>query len=119
MDNSQTSFQFHEFDRDVGKRYADDGAKRAIDHAEIESPSWADKAGDFLIQYIKHGKEFMVEDLRLASRGTIPEPPSLRAWGGVIKRAAKAGLIYRTGTKSVKNVNAHAAFASTWIIKIE
>lgn len=115
-DKSQISFDFHTFDREASQRYADNGMQRAVDHAEEKVQSWSDIACTFLIQYIKSGKEFMVEDVRKASAGIVPEPPSLRAWGGVIRRAAKAGFIYRVGYKKVSNVKAHATPASVWTI---
>lgn len=114
MSTGQTSFGFHEFDREAGKRYAESGAKKAIDHAQLTDLTWAEQALKFLLQYIKHGNEFMVEELRTASIGTVPEPPSKRAWGGIIAKAARLGWVVAVGYRQVSNVKAHATPARVW-----
>ena len=56
----------------------------------------------------------MTEDVRLASEKEIPMPPSNRAWGGIVVRASKAGLISRVGFSNVKNAKAHKTPATVW-----
>ena len=56
----------------------------------------------------------MTEDIRLASEKKVPIPPSNRAWGGVVVRASKAGLITRAGFSNVKNAKAHSTPATVW-----
>ena len=56
----------------------------------------------------------MVEDVREASKGVVPVTPSTRAWGGVVVRASKAGVIKRKGFKNVKNAKAHCTPATLW-----
>jgi hypothetical protein len=90
------------------------GIKKAVEHANVEVNGWSDQAYNFLLHYIKNHKEFMVEDLREASQGTVPVPPSTRAWGGIVVKASKAGVIKRKGFKNVKNVKAHCTPATLW-----
>ena len=106
------------FDQPTGAQLRDAGIKQALDHAEEVTPEWPELAYKFLCDYIrKHPGEFMTEDVRQAAAGIVPEPPSLRAWGGVIVKAAKSGLIVRAGYGQVTNVNAHRANASVWVVK--
>lgn len=97
-----------------GETLRDKGIEKSIYTANKIYDQWSNQAFDFLLRYIQTVKEFMTEDMRLASIGTVPAPPSLRAWGGIIMRAAKAGLIKKTGFKTVKNKKAHCANAGVW-----
>ena len=104
-----------------GSQLRDKGIKQAIDNANDTHDKWSDKAYKFLLDYIKYGEgrdqyEFMTEDVRMASEGEIPKPPSNRAWGGIILRAVRAGLISRVGFSNVKNVKAHKTPATVWKI---
>jgi len=96
----------------TGQQLRDAGMKQAIEHADKVVESWSDKAYDHLLKYIVLHDEFMAEDLRYESK--LPEPPSRRAWGQIMLRAAKSGLIYRVGFRAVKNPKAHCANASLW-----
>jgi hypothetical protein len=60
------------------------------------------------------GAPFQAEDFRDSITGLIEEPPSKRAFGHIILKAAREGLITRVGYAPVKNVTAHRAFASVW-----
>lgn len=90
------------------------GIKRAIEHANAEVRGWSDLAYNYLLEYSKTHKEFMVEDVREASKGFVPVPTSSRAWGGVVVRASKAGVIKRKGFQNVKNTKAHCTPATLW-----
>ena len=97
-----------------GTQLRDKGIKQAIDNADDTHEKWSEKAYKFLTDYIRSHHEFMTEDVRVASEKKIPIPPSNRAWGGIILRASKAGLITRVGFSSVKNVKAHRTPATVW-----
>ena len=102
-----------------GLQLRDKGIKKAIDNANDTHNKWSDKAYKFLLDYIKYGEgrdqyEFMTEDVRMASEAEIPKPPSNRAWGGIILRAVRAGLVHRVGSSSVKNIKAHRTPATVW-----
>lgn len=96
----------------------DSGIQRAADHAEAKNPGWQTQAFDFIIEYAKKHQSFAVEDVRLAAVGKVPTPPSLRAWGHVVRKAAKAGAIRQIGIIQVKNPLAHRANAALWVSNI-
>jgi hypothetical protein len=50
----------------------------------------------------------------VASKGVVPSPPTDKAWGGVIRKAAFSGIVFRAGYREVKNVRAHRTPASVW-----
>ena len=97
-----------------GSQLRDKGIKQAINNANDTHEKWSEKAYKFLTDYIKSHHEFMTEDVRVASEKKIPIPPSNRAWGGIVIRASKAGLISRVGFSNVKNVKAHRTPATVW-----
>ena len=97
-----------------GTQLRDKGIKKALDSANDTHEKWSEKAYKFLVNYIKSNNQFMTEDVRLASEKEIPIPPSNRAWGGIVVRASKAGLISRVGFSIVKNAKAHKTPASVW-----
>jgi hypothetical protein len=99
---------------DLSKKLKEDGMQRAVDHANTVTTGWSEKAFDFLKGYIAINPLFMTEDVRYASQGIVPSPPSQRAWGYVIRRAVQEGLIFRHDIKPVKNIKAHRANASVW-----
>ena len=92
----------------------DRGIKVALDNADSTHDKWSDKAYNFLKNYIKSHREFMAEDVRVASEEEVPTPPSKRAWGGIVLRASNAGLIRRIGFSNVKNLKAHRTPATVW-----
>lgn len=99
----------------TGDQLRDQGMTRAIDHANQVHANWSEDAYAFLIVFVAtHKDEFMCEDMRSSSEGIVPEPPSKRAWGAVVAKAAKSGLIKRKGFRSVSNAKAHSANASVW-----
>jgi hypothetical protein len=109
----QTSINF---DVKAARERRDDGMKRAMDHAERIERGWKEMAYDFLVNvFIKHHHgRFMTEQVRAACAGVVPEPPSARAWGGIIRKAVLAGLIHQVGFDKVKNKNANCANAAVW-----
>lgn len=115
MTARQGEFDFSAFDRKAGQAEARAGAQEASDHAEAKTDQeWSAKAFKFLNEYIKTVGRFMAEDLRRASTDQVPEPPSLRAWGHIVGKAARVGLITRIGYEKVKNRKAHATPAAVW-----
>jgi hypothetical protein len=93
----------------------DIGIQKAVDNANDNHNGWSDDAYAFLIRYIQNNPTFMTEDVRNKSKGIIPDPPSNRAWGGIIVRAVKNGRIKRIGYQNTKNIKAHGTPASLWI----
>lgn len=99
-----------------GMLLRDEGIQQAIDHADQVDEKWSETAYRFLLSFISTTTtEFMVEDIRIAAeKSGVPIPPSDRAWGGIIVRAAKAGLIRRVGYRAVANPKAHCTPATLW-----
>ncbi len=99
-----------------GRELRDAGMEQAIFHAGLVIEDWQGKARRFLRLYIRaHSGPFMAEDARVwASANGCPEPPSLRAWGGIIAGAARSGHIVKVGIRQVSNPNAHCANAALW-----
>lgn len=104
------------FDIPAAERARDAGIKQACDNAEDKIPSWNDIAYEYLVEKLKTiHSPFMTEDIRaMAEAGGVPIPPSKRAWGGIIKRAQKNGLVAHAGFSQVKDENSHRAVAAQW-----
>lgn len=99
-----------------GEQLKNAGMQLAVDHANAVEPSWSDRAYDFLVyQFLPYHKRFMAEEVRsYAAMADFPLPPSARAWGGVVNRAAKQFIIIKIGIKPVENPKAHQANATYW-----
>jgi hypothetical protein len=100
----------------LSRRARNEGIQKAVDHAEKENVGWNQKAYDFLIKFLNnHNGYFMAEEVRVyAQQMNFELPPSNRAWGGVILKASRSGLIQSCGIHKVKNKRAHCANAAVW-----
>ena len=102
----------------TGRQLRDTGMQVALDHAESVHDGWAEQAIGALQVYLSAhpGRTFMTEDVRAYAYDVlaIPHPPHCRAWGGVIARAAREGLIRRVGLGPVKTASSHMANAAVW-----
>jgi hypothetical protein len=96
------------------------GQNLAIESANESVDKWSDRAYALLLDYIRlHGSgyRFQGEQGRNYCEALkLPEPPSKRAYGGVIGRIAREGLIKRVGYASVLNSKAHSATSTVWEI---
>lgn len=97
-----------------GKELRDIGIAKSENNANSKNENWSFRAYWFLLQYIRNHNEFMAEEVRTASRGKVPQPPSNRAWGSVFVKAVKSGKIKRKGYKTVSNPKAHRTPATLW-----
>lgn len=102
-----------------GERLRDRGMQRAVDHADKETPQWSVKAYNLFLTWLKEGrprKHFKGEDFRIYCElgELIEKPPSDRAYGSIMIRAAKAGLIKKIGHATTVNPKAHRCFCSLW-----
>lgn len=97
-----------------GNYLRDKGIKQSFENAEDKNDKWGKYAYSFLLEYIKSNKRFMAEDVRVASKGVVPEPPSKRAWGAIFVSAKKNKLIKSIGFGNVKNPKAHRTPATLW-----
>lgn len=93
----------------------DDGIKRAVDHANAVVPSWADQAYALLRDYAMTHAGFTSEDLSAYAIGVgLPIPPDKRAWGGVVGRARRNGVVEPAGYAASKVVQAHMRTNRVW-----
>lgn len=100
----------------TGADLRDIGMQRAIDHANAVHANWAEDAYAFLIVFVaSHQSEFLAEDVIGSSVGIVPNPPDTRAWGSVIVRAKKEGIIRSNGFRAVKNKQAHNRPSTVWV----
>ena len=100
---------------DFSRTARDKGIQQATDHADAVHDKWSKQAFDqFKIFLTSQVEPFKMEDFRNEVSGVLPEPPSLRAFGGIAMRAAKAGLIKRIGYTQVTNIKAHRANCALW-----
>lgn len=104
-------------DLSAGAAARDAGIAVAVEHADAKSPSWSARAYEMLKQFLlNHNSSFMAEDVRMYAEALdFAVPPNKRAWGGVIAKASRKGLIKQIGTKRVKNKDAHCANAAVWV----
>lgn len=97
-----------------GNRQRDIGIQKSINHEDYKEPSWSDRAVECVRKY-PH-KKFMTEDVRVWSYANgLPKASSGRAWGSVITKAQKSGIIIFHGYDRVKNPNAHRTPAAVWV----
>lgn len=97
-----------------GRTLADAGMAAALNHAERVAPAWGEVAFSAFKRYARSlpsGARFQCEDVRrwAMAEGLVDEPPSLRAWGPITKRAIRAGVVRHVGFASVDNPAAHCA----------
>jgi hypothetical protein len=94
------------------------GINAAIDHANQVHDQWSDHAYAMLCEYLADVRgDFMCEDVRAyAKLKGLPCPPTARAWGSVIDRAARASLITRKGYGKTHSPSAHRTPAAIWSV---
>jgi hypothetical protein len=105
---TQSEFDFS------GEDLRDRGMQQAVDHADEVKGGWSTLALTFVEHYAMNNPTFSGEKVRAAAAGIVPEPPHLRAWGGVMMKAAKMGMIRKCGYVQVDNPLAHKATAALW-----
>lgn len=94
-----------------------EGAARAAEHADSCQPDWSEVAFRLLAEYARTvAPTFLTEDVRHYAhiQCGLPVPPDGRAWGAVIVRARKAGLLERVGYEPMKSKNCHSDPKPRW-----
>lgn len=104
-------------DSEVARVEAEQGMKRALEHAERIVVKWGDLAYIYLEQFCRGHLVFISEDVSDASKqyGLI-QPPTDRAWGAVYQRAIKAGMIVQDGCG--RSRRRHHSICPRWRSKI-
>lgn len=98
-----------------GREEAEIGMRRAIDHANRVEPTWSDQAYSILREVVAIRDQFITEDVRrYADERGLARPPDSRAWGAVMIRASKAGLVKKIGWATATDPKVHANPTSLW-----
>lgn len=78
-----------------GRRRRDEAIDRVRDHTP---PGWMDAAVDCVRIALQQFVTITTDDVRrVAGIRQIPKPHDNRAWGAVMRRAIKSGLVVKTG----------------------
>lgn len=97
----------------------DEGMQRAVDHADRVEPNWSNVAEGWVRIYAMDHLEFMCEEVRrFAESKGISKPPDKRAWGAVMMRCAKLGIVEKVGLGYAKDPKVHMNPASVWRSRI-
>jgi hypothetical protein len=97
--------------RKRAQQRAEDGAARAVAHAERVDPGWLEEACRLTLKYakLKGAKGFLIEEARVYAHGKgLPAPREPRAWGGVplrLKRGEPGKRLRRIGSRGAKTSN--------------
>lgn len=105
-------------DGQTGRELAEDGAKRAADHADRLAAGWSDMAFAHALSFmatLPDGQSFTAEQVReyAAKEGFWPAPDQ-RAWGAVILRLKREGRILAVGYALAKSRKSHSAPSTLW-----
>lgn len=105
-----------ELDFTKAQAWATNGMNVAVLSADSHLSGWSDMALDKMMEFISiHKQPFLVEEVRrFAHFRGLPRPESDRAWGGVVSRAARRGLIKHVGYAKTSNPLAHNTPAALW-----
>jgi hypothetical protein len=106
-----------ELDFTQAKVNRDNAIKVCTLSADSKTPGWSDRAFEFVKRYalINRG-QFMSEDIRKwAYSNGLERPENERAFGGVVVRASRAGIIKAVGYARTSNVLAHRTPATLWM----
>jgi len=93
---------------------------QAIEQAEMAQNkkvnNWSEKAIKLLRVYAKSVRDFITEDFReYAEANGLESPSEPRAYGGVMVRAKKAGIIQSTGNyRNMKHEKSHSCPKMVW-----
>lgn len=81
------------------------GMGRAVMRADKETGGWADLAYGKVVEFASRNREFLTEDLRACLDDYFPHPQDGRAWGSVMRRAARNKIIRRKGYAPARSSN--------------
>ena len=84
---------------EIARRHAETGMQGALERAADGMPQWPELAFDFLRRYARLHRDFAgwMVVRSAATSPNFPAPPTGKAWGAVIKCAARLGWIERVG----------------------
>lgn len=93
--------------RDRARRRRELGMRRSAEHAEDAAPGWINTAVSQLRVFVaqRSGAPFLTEDFRRWAQTRLTAPPDGRAYGHVMKRAARLGVIQSNGFAAADSSN--------------
>lgn len=96
--------------RESATQKRDLGMAMATDKADRDQSGWSALAGNCLVRFCKahgHGFRFLTEDVRLycETLKLIDAPENKRAWGSVMRNAARDGFVRKVGYKPALSSN--------------
>lgn len=89
----------------------------AEEHANRKISGWSNAAMSYLRSFLSERGfvSFLTEEVReYAKAHGLEDAPSQRAWGGVMTRASRAGIIRSMGYGLTTNPTAHRTPATLW-----
>jgi len=112
--------QFDLFGQEVprepsGQALKERGMQQAESHANQVHLSWSEQAERFLKNWIRPETPFTIEQAVEASEMVIPQPPTNKAWGGVIVRLKRQGFVKALGIVKAKKASSHTGYITQWI----
>lgn len=90
----------------------DAGIATAVEHASAVMPGWPQLAFEALCEYAKQHPTFTIEQARKAMN--VPEPPNTKAWGGVVSKAMRAGIVEADGWTQAEDPKVHCNQVTLW-----
>lgn len=74
---------------------------------------WKDTAFEAFVNHARKHKFFTTEEVR-QSNPDLPSPPDTRAWGAVVRRAVKNGVVKSAGWTRAKSLTVHGMVVTQW-----
>ena len=74
---------------------------------------WVEMALEALRTHATTHKYFTTEQVRAANQ-ELPEPPDKRAWGAVVRKANRAGIIRSHGWTRAESTTVHGMVVTLW-----
>ncbi len=94
------------------------GIRKAVDHANQVHTKWSDDAFAALLDFafIHQGRSYLAEEIRGWAKVNreVADPPSKRAWGGVVAKASRMNIIIFVGYAKTVNPKSHRTPAALW-----
>jgi hypothetical protein len=102
--------------RHTGTELRDAGMTQAVEHANDASEGWSARALRYVEIFARRRIEFRAEQVReYAEQKGLESPPSKRAWGAVISKAARRKLIHKVRFEPCENPKAHSCNVVVWL----
>jgi hypothetical protein len=100
-------------DPEMSDKLRENGMNAAIANADSKHNGWSEAAYLFLLASPFY--EFRTEQIReYAYKRGLPNPPSEKSWGAVVRRAMREGMIIKKGMTIAQAKTVHAHPITLW-----